>query len=1466
MEKKESNRSLVSCGNEGGTYRERGEDGSAAKIKRRNFSQMNILEQLAMLSKKKKKLTREKETWDVISNISKYSSDKNKETEKKKILICLGNNNFGQLGLEENMRIGLIDFSSLRVSKHHLVRKQKKTFTQVNSISKILKRKGRYNSSSTFNNRSSNSLCYNEMYNDILTKLPKDFSLSTIQRIKEREAAKGEAAKGEAAKGDAACSGEGTGAPSAKEKCGGSPFGQSLFRSTNYLTRNKYEVNAIKVKEKKGFYSDCEYDKKHKEKMKLYDDFLAINDSANSATVCGGRTVAGQSTPTKEKQQWKRQLNQHDECGDRDQRDQREQRDQLKCVEERTVFNPKKINCGKYHSGAVSKTGQVCLWGLNCYGQLGVNPKRSIYTCYKKMKLRVVDKGKGGKHTEEKHVLGEHIGGELEEKSRRCLFARREKTVMSPYMFKLIPLRHFGRKHKVKSISLGSFHTLLLTYDGYVFTFGCNKKSQLGLPNGYNKKISYTSKPFLLPLRGISSEFKQKRGNCGRGGGNIPGGNIPLGRKNTFYFTTNSRYASISHPVVYITCGSYHSAVIDADKRLWVWGWNKFGQVDNSYVRDKAKKKEREKRSHGNLKLLGFSFNLGNRDTHNICKKRREKMQRSNNKNVNIPRHIKIRNHNVLQVSLGKYHSLCLTEDKSVYIWGYLKKRENKKYSFFSCRDGSNYYEDVTVMTKIRCLSNLYISNITSSSTHTVFVAPVKWVNQDGENNVPWEINSCLKNYQYSNKASDRYRNNILLKNEGNNDTFLKFCSQQIFSRGGDNVFYVKYTDLYNLVNFNIRKKEKIGREINRNVYYINKKYHVSNTCLVTNKYYTVKDGMEKKIRTQSLDRTNNAKVENILKPLFLSSTNDFTHCNTLQIFQVAVGKNFAIILTSSPSINKILNKKKIDYINNICSLDVLRNKIPERNIFVIGKSDYNQLILPKNCKYTTIPVYIEKNKLIYELFRRNKKHNFLNLSNKKKYSDQINYNKKIFNLKKYHEIIKKSITKNSLLYNHIDKHKCSLVINCSNNIYRQNSIYCKLYDDGHNLCCNKNKISSSHVQSSSDIHSNNNFLHFNLRKKKNNNDNNCIRDRRLSSLEIHSENPLGVNTPQGKSSTINLKDSDSSSTPLPRCTNSSEGDANVVVDCLARDRDENTRTCEKETYINHFDGDSRIQIFPIEKKNHIIFEATGGAQSSLGPNNDLAEKYSQDMRNYGDVSLKEKNTNFSGKKRDEGTFVALQNGGYPTSSNEGDIDGGSQKGSSEEHSGGEHHRGGLKQDGAAAFHMLREYSFGNKSLPNFDKGETNHIEKAKRSETFTLNESTNYIGDHEHGRRKGTPEKISTFNERVEENMYTFSKRKKKRSSINKKELFRSIILRTIDNLNENFLNEKNRNIKLTKCEHVKVKFKVFKKRHSCLWNYFTYHQTKKRNPVSYNLLQNIVNITLLDIACGDYHSLILLEVDTLT
>lgn len=166
---------------------------------RSNIYETNILEELFILNKKKKKFVGENEAWDVISNISKYSSDNHKETEKKKLLLCFGNNNFGQLGLEDNVSIGLIDFSTIMINKckrlsfYDNYNKKFKKSTDKSSVVKNKKKNSNSNNSkkksmcsslSTNKRHSRISLSNNELYNEILTKLPSNFALKTIRKKK----------------------------------------------------------------------------------------------------------------------------------------------------------------------------------------------------------------------------------------------------------------------------------------------------------------------------------------------------------------------------------------------------------------------------------------------------------------------------------------------------------------------------------------------------------------------------------------------------------------------------------------------------------------------------------------------------------------------------------------------------------------------------------------------------------------------------------------------------------------------------------------------------------------------------------------------------------------------------------------------------------------------------------------------------------------------------------------------------------------------------------------------------------------------------------------------------------------------------------------------------------------------------------------------------------------------------------
>ncbi|PHJ21564.1 regulator of chromosome condensation repeat-containing protein, partial [Cystoisospora suis] len=88
-------------------------------------------------------------------------------------------------------------------------------------------------------------------------------------------------------------------------------------------------------------------------------------------------------------------------------------------------------------------------------------------------------------------------------------------------------------------------------------------------------------------------------------------------------------YRRIAAPVAFIAAGFKHSALIDAKEQLWLWGNNSYGQCG--------------------LDMSG--------DQHAF---------------VFLPWRVKLpqKGLGIVQVALGKYHSLCLSEEGQVYGWG----------------------------------------------------------------------------------------------------------------------------------------------------------------------------------------------------------------------------------------------------------------------------------------------------------------------------------------------------------------------------------------------------------------------------------------------------------------------------------------------------------------------------------------------------------------------------------------------------------------------------------------------------------------------------------------------------------------------------------------------------------------------------------------------------------------------------
>ena len=240
------------------------------------------------------------------------------------------------------------------------------------------------------------------------------------------------------------------------------------------------------------------------------------------------------------------------------------------------------IAAGSYHSLALTSDGTVYSWGQNTYGQLGNNS-----TTQSNVPVAVTSTG-----------------------------ALAGKTVTA--------------------IAAGYSHSLALTLDGEVYGWGNNANGQLG--NGgtaqSNVPVAVTStgalagKTVTAIVAGYSHSLAlTSDGTVYSWGQNTYGqlGNNSTTQSNVPVTATG---ALAGRMVTAIAAGQYHSLARTSDGKVYGWGYNYFGQ-------------------------------LGNNSTANSSVP------------VTIPATSPLASKTVTQIAAGSNHSLALTSEGAVYSWGY---------------------------------------------------------------------------------------------------------------------------------------------------------------------------------------------------------------------------------------------------------------------------------------------------------------------------------------------------------------------------------------------------------------------------------------------------------------------------------------------------------------------------------------------------------------------------------------------------------------------------------------------------------------------------------------------------------------------------------------------------------------------------------------------------------------------------
>ena len=182
------------------------------------------------------------------------------------------------------------------------------------------------------------------------------------------------------------------------------------------------------------------------------------------------------------------------------------------------------IAAGDSHSAAVTKDGDLYMWGANGSGQLGIQS---------------------------------NVDSNIPVKVNNSSSTLPEKSV--------------------KYVALGSYHSAAITKDGSLYMWGYNNYGQLG--NGSTTN-SYTPVKIMENVAAVSlgrwrSAAITKDGSLYMWGWNRFG---ELGNGTTNELTRPQRVAA---NVQSVELGNYHTTAVSKDGGLYTWGYNKYGELGN---------------------------------------------------------------------------------------------------------------------------------------------------------------------------------------------------------------------------------------------------------------------------------------------------------------------------------------------------------------------------------------------------------------------------------------------------------------------------------------------------------------------------------------------------------------------------------------------------------------------------------------------------------------------------------------------------------------------------------------------------------------------------------------------------------------------------------------------------------------------------------------------------------------------
>ena len=347
----------------------------------------------------------------------------------------------------------------------------------------------------------------------------------------------------------------------------------------------------------------------------------------------------------------------------------------------------KQMALGNEHTLILTSNNKLYVSGNNQYGQLGLgdNEKRSTLTevssdYYNNKTIKQI--AAGVNHSLILTEDGEVYAFGRNDKGQLGLGDRNDRNVPTK-----LNSSNYDNK-KIIQVSIGAAHSLILTEDGKIYSFGDNSTGQLGLGNVLGKIVPtkidsshYGNKKIVQVIAGGAHSFILTEDGEVYAFGNNGFGRLGLGDSNIRKVPTkidSSHYGN--KKIVQVIAGGAHSFVITEDNDIYVFGYNGNGQLGlndtvNRDIPTKLDSTNYDNKTITQITAGGYHTLIRTTDgeVYAFGNNGFGQLGLGDNEKRLVPIKLDSANYDnksVVQIAAGGFHSAILTSNSKIYTFG----------------------------------------------------------------------------------------------------------------------------------------------------------------------------------------------------------------------------------------------------------------------------------------------------------------------------------------------------------------------------------------------------------------------------------------------------------------------------------------------------------------------------------------------------------------------------------------------------------------------------------------------------------------------------------------------------------------------------------------------------------------------------------------------------------------------------